>query len=77
MEFLVAERNDARGLGPTLGPHQRRALAGERQDRERARGQKMFFGAALVIALVTDGDDDAGLVILPTMGGDARTLAQF
>ena len=60
-----------------LGPHQRRALARQRQDRERTRGQKMLFGAAVMIALMADGDDDAGLIVLPAMGGDAGALAQF
>src|SRR5262245_41059831 len=77
VELLVAERDDARSLGPALGPDQRRALSGERQDREGTRGQKVLLGAALVIALVPDGDDDAGLVILPAMGGDAGALAQL
>jgi hypothetical protein len=36
----------------------------------------MFFGAALMIALMADGDDDAGLIILPAVGGDAGSLAQ-
>ena len=37
----------------------------------------MFFGAAVMIALVPDRDDDAGLIVIPAMGGDAGTLAQF
>ncbi len=37
----------------------------------------MFFGAAVMIALVADGDHDAGLVVVPAMGGDAGALAQF
>ena len=37
----------------------------------------MFFGAAVMIALVADGDDDAGLIVVPAMGGDAGALAQF
>ena len=37
----------------------------------------MFFGAAVMIALVADGDDDAGLVVVPAMGGDPGALAQF
>ncbi|MEY9180709.1 hypothetical protein ABIA41_002144 [Bradyrhizobium sp. USDA 313] len=77
VKFLVTERNDARGLGAALGPYQRRALARQRQDRERTCGQEMLFGAAPMIALVADGDDDAGLVVLPAMGGNAGALAQF
>lgn len=37
----------------------------------------MLFGTAVVIALVADGDDDAGLIVFPAMGGDAGTLAQL
>ena len=37
----------------------------------------MLFGAAVMIALMTDGDDDAGLIVVPAMGGDAGALAQF
>ena len=36
----------------------------------------MLFGAAPVIALMRDRDDDAGLVVLPAMGRDAGALAQ-
>ena len=36
----------------------------------------MLFGAAVMIALMADGDDDAGLIVLPAMGGDAGALAQ-
>ena len=37
----------------------------------------MLFGAAVMIALMADGDDDAGLIVVPAMGGDAGALAQF
>ncbi len=77
VEFVVAERDDARGLGALLGPHQRRALSRQRQDRERAGGQEMFLGAAVMVALVADRDHDAGLIIFPAMGGDAGALAQL
>src|SRR5207302_2559556 len=56
VEFVLAQRGDARGLSSLFGPHQRRAPSFQRQDRERARGQKMFFGAAAVITLMTDAD---------------------
>ena len=72
VKFLFAQSDDARGLGALLGPHQRRAVAGQRQDRKGPGGEKMFLGAAVMIALVADGDDDAGLVVVPAMGGDAR-----
>src|SRR3979490_3518645 len=77
VKFLFAQADDARRLLAVLGPHQRRALSGQRQDRERARGQKMFFRAAVMIALMADGDDDAGLIVIPAMGGDPGALAQF
>ena len=35
----------------------------------------MFFGTALMIALVRDGHHDTGLVIIPAMGGDPGALA--
>ena len=49
----------------------------QRQDRKRTGGQKMFFGAAVMVALMADGDHDAGLIVIPAMGGDAGALAQF
>ena len=39
--------------------------------------KEMFLGAAVMIALVADGDDDAGLIVVPAMGGDAGALAQL
>jgi hypothetical protein len=77
VEFVIAQRNDAGCFLAALGPHQRGTVALERQDRERTGGQKMLFGAALVIALMADGDDDAGLVVFPAMGGNPGTLAQL
>ena len=77
VKFGFAERGDACGLGTILGAHQRRAFAGQRQDRERTRRKKMLFGAAVVIPLVTDGDHDAGLIVVPAVGDNAGALAQF
>ena len=37
----------------------------------------MLFGAAVMIALMADGDDDAGLIVVPAMGGDPGALAQL
>ena len=37
----------------------------------------MFFGAAMMIALMADGDHDAGLIVVPAMGGDPGAFAQF
>ena len=46
-------------------------LALERQDRERAGGEKMLLGAAVMIAFVPDIDDDGGLAVIPAVRGDA------
>ena len=37
----------------------------------------MLLGAAVMIALMADRDDDAGLIVVPAMGGDAGALAQL
>ena len=58
-----------------LGPHDRRALARQRQDRERPGRQEMLLGAAVVIALVRDRGDDRRLVVVPAVRGDAGLLA--
>src|SRR4051812_16275960 len=77
MKFVLVQCDDARGLRAILGPHQRRPRALQRQDRERPSGQKMLLGAAAMIALMADGDDNAGLVVVPAMGGDPCALAQL
>ena len=76
MEFIRRQRHDARGIGARLGPYQRRAFSRQRQDRKRTRGQEVLLGAAVVIALMADGDDDAGLVVFPAMGRDPGAFAQ-
>ena len=50
-------------------------LALQRQDRERARRQEMLLGAAVMIALVRDRGDDAGLAVVPAVARDAGALA--
>ena len=52
-------------------------LSGQRQDRERSCGQKMLFGAAVMVALMADSDDNAGLIVVPAMGRNAGALAQL
>jgi len=52
-------------------------FSGQRQDRERTRRQEMLLGAAAVVALMPDRDDDAGLIVVPAMGRDAGALAEF
>jgi hypothetical protein len=37
----------------------------------------MLFGAAVVIAFMADRDNDAGLIVIPAMGGDAGAFTQF
>ena len=76
MELVGAQANDARSLAACLGPHQRRALSGERQDRERSGGQEMLLCAAVMVALMADRDDDAGLIVIPSMSGNPRTLSE-
>ena len=65
MEGGVGERNNTLRLPRLLGPHDRGTAALERQDRERARRQEMFFGAPVMIALVRDRGDDGRLSIIP------------
>ena len=36
----------------------------------------MLFGAAAMLALMADSDDDAGLIVVPAMGRNAGPLAQ-
>ena len=72
----IRQRDDALRLVVLLGPHDRRAPSLQRQDRERAGGQKMLLGAAAMIALMGDGGDDRGLIVGPAERLDAGALAQ-
>ena len=76
VKLLVRQRHDAFGLVRALGPYDRGTAARERQDGERPRGEKMLLGAAVVIALVRDIDDDRRLAVGPAVGGDASRLAE-
>ena len=76
MKFIFIQGDDAGGFGSLLGPYQRGAFAGQWQDRERSGGQEVLLGAALVIALMADCNDDAGLIVVPAVGDDAGSLAQ-
>ena len=69
-ESLGVEREQRVGVGAALVPDDARPAARQRQDGERAGGQEMLLGAALVIALVGDRGDDAGLVVVPADGRD-------
>ena len=75
VKLLVGERDDAFGLARLFRPDERRPAALQRQDRERPGGKEMFFRAAVMIALMRHRRDDAGLSIVPAMGGDAGLLA--
>ena len=77
VKFLVGQRDDALGLARGFGPHDRRALSRERQDRERPGGQEMFLGAAVVLALVRHRGDDRRLIVIPAMRGDAGLFADL
>src|SRR5688500_11662822 len=75
MEIRVLQRHDTVGFFFLLSPDNGRALALERQDRERTGRQEMLLGAAIVIALMRDRRDNAGLSVLPAEALDAGLLA--
>ena len=75
MEFVRGQRDDGSLFAAGLGPDDRRAPALQRQDGEWAGRQKMFLGAAFMIALVPDIDDDRRLAVVPAVQGDADPLA--
>ncbi len=70
-----AARRCARPRASSSVQTMRRAVAGQRQDRERPGRQEMLFGAAVMIALVRHGGDDAGLIVVPADAADAGALA--
>ena len=71
-EVFGFEREKRSGARAALVPDDARPAAGKRQDRERAGGQEMLLCTAFMIALMGDGGDDAGLVVIPADGRDAR-----
>ena len=71
----VGQRHEPVRLARFLGPHDGGALALERQDRERPRRQEMLLGAAVMIALMRDGRDDARLSVGPAVARDPRAFA--
>src|SRR5690606_17629799 len=75
-EGVVAERGDAAALAARLGPYDGGAIAGERENGERAGGKKMLDGASLVRQLMRDGRDQAELGIAPARDPDAGLAAQ-
>ena len=72
----LVEREQRGREGAPLGPHDRRALPGHRQDGERPGGQEMLDRDAAVRLGVAHGADDAGLRIGPGHARDAGGLAQ-
>ena len=77
VKFIVGQRDDALGLARVFGPHDRRAFARQRQNREWPGRQEMLLGAAVVIALVRDRRDDRRLIVIPAMRGDAGLFADL
>src|SRR5258708_15463435 len=80
MKVLLGKRDDARGFGVGLGPHQRGAIGGggialQRQDREWPGGEEVFFGAAVMRALMRDRRDDLGLPLAPSHTDGSRLRA--
>ena len=75
VEFIVRQRDDALGLMLFFRPHDGRALALQRQNRERSRRQEMLLGTAVMFALMGNGGDDARLVVVPAGAADAGRLA--
>ena len=75
VKFRIGQRDDALRLARLFGPHDRGAAALQRQDRERSRRQEMLFRPAVMIALMLDGGDDAGLLVVPAEALDAARLA--
>ena len=63
------------GFARVLRPHDRAALTGQRQDRERSRGEEMLFRAPVMFALVRDRRYDRRLVVIPAITGDTCPLA--
>ena len=67
-EFVRVESDERAGVGAALVPDNARLAARQRQDGEGSGGQEMLLGQALVIVLVGDRGDDAGLVVIPAVG---------
>src|SRR5262245_20029286 len=75
MELHIGQRHDTISFGGVVGPDDRRAPSLKWQDREWPARQEMILGMPAVIPLVRDGGDDAGLAIVPAMGGNAGALS--
>src|SRR6516225_6275839 len=75
MERLVRQRHDAFGFRRRFSPDDRGAVCLERQNRERAGGQKMLFRPSLMIAFMRDIDHNRRLAVTPAMGGNVGLAA--
>ena len=76
-EVLRLEREERAGVGAALVPDDARLASGQRQDGERAGRQEVLLGHAFVVALMRDGRDDAGLVVVPAVGRNRGERAQL
>ena len=76
-EVFRLERDERARVGAALVPDDARLAPGQRQDGERAGRQEMLLSHAFVVALVRDGGDDAGLVVVPAVGGNRGERAQL
>ena len=75
MKDMVGQGDNALGFPRLLGPHDRRAAAGERKNRERPGREEMLLGATAVIALMRHRGDDRGLTVGPAVNGNPRAFA--
>jgi hypothetical protein len=67
----VVHRLDTGGVRLRLGPDDGGAVAGQRQDRQRARRHEELVRHAVVRPLVRDGADERGLAVAPALAADA------
>src|SRR5260370_37401632 len=69
MKILVGQRDNAFCFPRLFGPHDGRAAAREREDREGSGRQEMLLGATAMIALARHRGDDRGLAVTPAANG--------
>ena len=76
-QIVGVERQQRAGVGATFVPDDARLATRKRQESEWSGRQEVLFRPTLVVALVRDGCDDAGLVIVPADGLDVGKLGKF
>src|SRR5437870_5503137 len=76
VKFGGAQRQEARREGGPLGPYDRAAVPGHRQDGEGPGWKEMLDGDAKVGPLVPDRADYGGLRVAPFHGADPGGAAQ-